>query len=147
MEKQYIKERIKEKLREIEEDLEIISEILPQSVEEYKLLHKSKKWGCERGFENITEAITSVAFLIIKDRNLEIPEEDISSFIILEKNKIISHELCQKLKEAKGMRNIVTHEYGKVDDVLVFDSLKNELERDVSEFTEAIKICLQEKIV
>jgi uncharacterized protein YutE (UPF0331/DUF86 family) len=35
----------------------------------------------------------------------------------------IDKRLSSKLKEAKGMRNIIAHEYGNIDDKIVFKSM------------------------
>lgn len=75
-----------------------------------------------------------LAFLIIKEKGLKIPEEEKEAFDILEKSNIISAKLCEKLKDAKGMRNIIAHEYGKIDDEVVFHSLTEELVRDANKF-------------
>lgn len=49
-------------------------------------------------------------------------------------------KLVSRLKEAKGMRNIIAHEYGVVvDNKLVFDSLTYDLINDVDEFITSIK--------
>ena len=39
---------------------------------------------------------------------------------------------------ARGVRNIITHEYGKIDDEVVFDAITKELEGDVRKFVESI---------
>ena len=41
--------------------------------------------------------------------------------------------LAKKLRDAKGMRNILAHQYGKVEDKIVFNATK-EIEADVNEF-------------
>ena len=129
--------RITDKLREIERYLAELSEIVPRSIEEY--FEIKTKAACERYFEVIVEAVVGIAFLIIKDRRLKIPEDDKQAFDILASEKIISAELSQKLKEAKGMRNLIAHEYGKIDDELVFESITQELGKDVVEFAQAVK--------
>src|SRR3989344_945463 len=119
------KTRIDDKIEEIENYLNILSEIVPGNIEEYKSNYE-KKWSCERGFESIIESLTDLAFLIIKEKQLKKPEDDLNSFEILANNNIISEELCRKLKQAKGMRNIIAHEYGKIDDEMVFESVSSE---------------------
>ena len=37
------------------------------------------------------------------------------------------------------MRNIIAHEYGEINNELIFESIKNELIKDVSEFIKYIK--------
>lgn len=132
--------RINDKIREIEDYLSELEEIMPKNFHEYKTDLKTKA-ACERYFEKIIEAVIDLAFLIIKDKGYKIPEEDKEAFDILAQENIISQELATKFKEAKGMRNIITHEYGKIDDELIFHSITQELESDVSELIKSIRIC------
>ena len=130
--------RIHEKLKEIEDFLEQLSNIAPESFEAYKA-NLEKKAACERYFEKIAEALTDVAFLTIKLKKLRIPQDDNDAFNVLEENKIIDAHLSKNMQEAKGMRNILAHEYGKVNDNLVFHSIKEEIEKDTKKFMEEIK--------
>ncbi|MBS3141542.1 DUF86 domain-containing protein [Candidatus Woesearchaeota archaeon] len=129
--------RINDKIREIEKYLKELNEIKPETLSEYKEL--KTKAACERYFEKIIEAVIDLAFLTIKELGLKIPEEDKKAFDILAERSIISKELSQKLKEAKGMRNIISHEYGIIEDKVVFESITEQLEEDVSEFLESIE--------
>ena len=133
--------RLKDKIREIESYASELSEIMPQSFEQYKEI--KTKAACERYFEKIVEAVIDLAFLIIKDKGFKIPEEDKEAFDILSKEKIISEELAEKFKDAKGMRNIIAHEYGSIDDEIIFHSITEEIEKDVKEFVRAVKITLK----
>jgi len=130
--------RIEDKTKEIEQYLDELLTIVPDSLDIYKNDIKIKA-ACERYFEKIIESIVNLTFLIIKDKNLKIPEEDKEAFDILYKEGIIKKKLADRLKEAKGMRNILAHEYGKVDDEIVFNSITFELENDIKEFLKEIK--------
>ncbi len=130
--------RIEDKTKEIEQYLDELLTIVPDSLDIYKNDIKIKA-ACERYFEKIIESIVDLTFLIIKDKNLKIPEEDKEAFDILYKEGIIKKKLADRLKEAKGMRNILAHEYGKVDDEIVFNSITFELENDIKEFLKEIK--------
>lgn len=129
--------RVKEKINEIEQFLEELESSLPEDFKEYKTDYKLRAIG-ERYFEKIIEGIVDLAFYIIKEKNLKQPEEDKQAFDILSKEKIISESLAGKLKDAKGMRNILAHEYGRIDNELVFHSLIEELIPDVQEFIKSI---------
>jgi len=131
-------ERIKDKIEETEKYLAELEEFVPLNFKDYINDVKTKS-ACERQAEKIIEAIVDLAFLVIKNKNLKIPEGDKEAFDILFKEEIISKKLCEKLKEAKGMRNIIAHEYGTVDDEIVFHSITEELEKDVKEFIGEIK--------
>ncbi|RLG16087.1 DUF86 domain-containing protein [Candidatus Pacearchaeota archaeon] len=130
--------RKEDKIDEIEKYLGELESILPSSFEEYKNDFKIKA-ACERYFEEIVEAVIDLAFLIIKEKLFKIPEEDKQAFDILTQEGIISKKLATKLKDVKGMRNIIAHEYGKLDDELIFESITEELKKDINRFIEDIR--------
>ena len=136
--------RIKDKIKDVEEFLGQLKEIVPGSFEKYRKSIE-KKAACERFAEKIAEAVTDLAFLVIKLKKLKIPEDDADAFNILSDNKIIDNNLSKRLKNAKGMRNIIAHQYGKIDDRIVFDSIKEELEKDVVEFIGCLNKIMSKK--
>ena len=115
-----------------------MKDIIPNSLKEYES-NIEKKAPCERDFEKILEAVTDLAFLVIKDKKFKIPEDDVDAFNILLKNEIIDINLATKLKKAKGMKNIISHQYGNVDNEIIFESITKDLKRDVNEFIKNIK--------
>ncbi|HLC71675.1 MAG TPA: DUF86 domain-containing protein [Candidatus Nanoarchaeia archaeon] len=130
--------KIKDKINEIQKYLEELGSFSPIDFGEYEQ-NVEKKAACERYFEKIIEAVVDLTFLLLKNKNLKIPEEDKEAFNVLVKEKIISVELAERLKDAKGMRNILAHEYGIVDDTIVFESITEELEKDVRLLLERIE--------
>ena len=132
MEKLSGNDRIKDKVEEIEKYLEELYSVEIGSLDDYKADFKIRAI-CERYFEKIVEAVEDLAFFVARDRGIEIVDED-KVFGSLAKGDIISDELAGKLKEAKGMRNIIAHEYGEIDDGLVYETITGELEGDVREF-------------
>ena len=130
--------RKKDKIQEIKKFLDELGSVLPSSFEEYEGDFKIRAI-CERYFEKIIEAVVDLSFIVIKEMGLRIPEEDKEAFDILAKEKIISEELSEKLKDAKVMRNIISHEYGKIDDEMIFESVTEELKKDISEFIKVIE--------
>ncbi len=130
-------DRVKDKTNEIEEFLEELENSLPKNFEEYKTDYKLRAIG-ERYFEKIIKAVIDLSFMIIKSKSLKQPEYEKEVFDILNNEKIISNKLKEKLKNAKGMRNIIAHEYGRIDNELVFHSLVEELIPDVQEFLKVI---------
>lgn len=130
--------RIKDKIAELEKYLSELDPILPSDFEEYEQ-NLEKKAACERYFEKIIEAAVDLAFLVVKESGRPIPEEDKEAFDLLFKEKIISLATATRLKEAKGMRNLLAHEYGIVDDTIVFESITEEIRRDLKKFIDEIK--------
>jgi uncharacterized protein YutE (UPF0331/DUF86 family) len=131
-----MKGRIQDKVREIESYLREMGRIHPKSLNEY--LDIKNKAACERYFEKIVEAVVDLAYLIIRDLKIETPEDDKIAFKRLAEEGIIADKLVEKLKDAKGMRNILAHEYGRINDSIVYNSL-NELEKDVKELVKSVK--------
>jgi uncharacterized protein YutE (UPF0331/DUF86 family) len=135
--------RINDKVNEIEIYLEEFISILPKTFEEY--LGIKEKVACERYFEKIIEAVVDLAFLIIKEKDLEKPDDDNIAFDILYENNIISKKICENLKDAKGMRNLITHQYGFVDNKIIFHAITEEFESDVKDFIQEINTNLIKK--
>ncbi|HIH42323.1 TPA: DUF86 domain-containing protein [Candidatus Woesearchaeota archaeon] len=129
--------RITDKIKEIEQYLSELKDIVPQTLEEYSSDNLSKA-ACERYFEKVIEAATDLAFLVIAKNKFRLPDDDIDAFKILSEKKIISEELCKKLKDAKGMRNILAHQYGRVEDNQVFEAVTEQLENDINMFIKEI---------
>ena len=135
----YMSDRIKDKIEEIEEFLDFLIERVPATLEEYKA-DLEKKAICERYAEKIIEATVDLAFLVIKRLKISLilQTSDSEIFDLLFDKSIISEELSKKLHDAKGMRNILAHEYGKVNDEIVFEAVSSDLENDARKFISAI---------
>lgn len=138
-----MKERILDKIGEISKYLEELSEIVPADYDSY-IADSRDRAACERFFEKIIEACVDLAFIVVKYKKLDLPKGDKEIFKILEKNKLISADISRKLSEAKGMRNILAHEYGKVNDQLVYEAVHEELVSDVETFLNQIEKLIAE---
>lgn len=133
-----MKDRINDKIVEIEDFLEKLDEVKTDDLENYKIDLKTKA-ASERFAQKIVEAVVDLAVLLIKHKNFDYPESEEQAFDILYKQEIISKILNNNLHDAKKMRNIIVHEYGKVDDTIVFNAINGELQKDVNEFLESIR--------
>ena len=144
MEKEKIKGRINQKIEQLNNYLEFLSSRVPSNLEEYKN-NLDKKAICERYAQKIIESTIDLAFLIINIKNLRQPAQEDTIFNILSEENIISQELAKRLSEAKGMRNFIIHEYGEIDDEIVFEAVSFQLKEDAEEFMKNI-LNLLEKI-
>ena len=61
-------------------------------------------------------------------------------------NKIIDINLGSRLKDAKRMKNIISHQYGKISNEIVFNSIKNELRKDAVEFVDLIERFMKKEL-
>ncbi len=128
--------RIYDEISNLEKFKKELSSIIPNSYNNYEESFL-KRAACERYFEKIVETIISISYLICKKERLELNDKS-QSLNILGENKIISKSLLIRLKDAKGMRNIIAHKYGEVDDLIVFETITKELLNDVDEFISSI---------
>jgi len=128
--------RIYDEISNLEKFKKELSSIIPNSYNDYEESFL-KRAACERYFEKIVETIISISYLICKRERWKLNDK-YQSLNILEENHIISRTLLIKLKDAKGMRNIITHQYGEINDLIVFESITKELLNDVDCFIKAI---------
>jgi len=118
------KNRILTKLSELDTYLGELESVIPKSYEGYRSSIEKKR-SCERLLHILTECVIDVCALIVKDLRLGLPGEEEDLFEKLEKEKIISKGMKEKLKSLRGFRNILVHRYAEVDDELVFQNLRN----------------------
>ena len=136
-----MKKRLQRRANQLQRTLDELIKIRPESFEEY--IDLKTKAACERYVERIAEDIVSILLLILRNRKIrEEPEDDDDIFELVKKEQILPMHLADKLRELKGMRNIIAHEYGEVDDKRVFDAIEYEIEGDVEEFVSKIKLHL-----
>ena len=117
-----------------------LREILPASFEEYKKVEKRR--ACERLLQVSIECVIDICGLMVIGLRLGLPAEEDDLFEKLEQAGFITSSRKESLKRMKGFRNILVHEYGHVDDVIVYEILQNNLndfEAFKQEMLQAIK--------
>lgn len=112
------RERILGKLRELETYLAELQEILPQSFEEFQKIEKRR--ACERLLQISIEAVIDTCYLLVRDLRLGLPGEEEDLFEKLERAHVIERDLRQTLRRMRAFRNILVHEYGHLDDRIVY---------------------------
>ena len=129
------KNRILSKLDELNSYLVELEEVMPKNYEEY-VNSIEKKRSCERLLHISVECVIDVCSLMVKGLRLGLPSGEEDLFERLERKKIISGRMKEKLKLMRGFRNVLVHRYGEVDDELVFENLKSI--EDFKEFSKEI---------
>jgi len=99
------------------------------------------KGALERYLYLAIQSSIDLSEAVVSFKELRKPSSMAESFQILEENKIISRELSDNLVKMTGFRNIVAHDYEKINYDIVFDVLNNRLD-DIKEFISAVKIIL-----
>jgi len=96
-----------------------------------------RRGAVERYLYLAVQSAIDLAEAAIAYKNFRKPATLSESFYILEENGIIPRELTEKMVRMTGFRNIVAHDYEKLDYEIVYDVLKNRL-RDIGNFTAQI---------
>jgi uncharacterized protein YutE (UPF0331/DUF86 family) len=83
------------------------------------------------------EQCIDLANYVIKLRKLGLPKDSKESFRLLASNRTISADLAKKLEGMVGFRNVLVHEYQRMDIDLMIDVIENRLD-DLLLFTDYI---------
>jgi uncharacterized protein YutE (UPF0331/DUF86 family) len=73
----------------------------------------------------------------IRVRKLGLPKESRDSFRLLASNRVISQELAGRLEGMVGFRNVLVHEYQRLDIKLMIDVIENRLD-DLLAFVDCV---------
>jgi len=87
--------------------------------------------------QRAAQASIDLAAHIIADEGLGLPASLREHFTLLEENKILSKDLCEKMIAMVGFRNIAVHEYQDIDVEILKSILQNNL-KDFEAFYGAI---------
>jgi len=130
------KERILIKIDELRGYLQELAQIMPSDFNEYQSIEKKR--SCERLLQLSIESVIDMCKILVSSLRLGIPSEEIDLFESLFRKGIITDKILRMLKEMRGLRNILVHEYAEVDDKLIFKILHTRL----NDFDNFIKIIL-----
>ncbi len=112
------RERILAKLADLEGYLVELRSVAPRSFQDY--LKIETKRSCERLLQISIEAVIDLCGLFVTGLRLGLPSEENDLFEKLARAGVITEARAETLKRIKGFRNILVHEYGGVDDEIVF---------------------------
>ena len=78
-----------------------------------------------------------IAAHIVSEEDMGVPGSANEMFYLLEENKYINNLLTEKMVKAVGFRNLIVHEYGKLDLKRAYDISQNDI-TDLDDFLKAI---------
>jgi uncharacterized protein YutE (UPF0331/DUF86 family) len=129
------RDRILARLDQVEGYLRELGDIAPSTFEEY--LDPRTRRACERLLQIAIEGVLDTAALLVRGLNLGLPQDEDDLLTRLTQAGVITSELEEKLRKMKGLRNILVHEYGRVDDRIVYEAIRTRL-GDFDEFKRAV---------
>ena len=129
------RERLLAKIDELDGYLREIREIMPADFQDFLKIEKRR--ACERLLQISIEGVIDICGLVVKGSRLGLPAEENDLFELLSKKGLITPAMKKKLRAMRGFRNIIVHEYGRVDEKIVYEMLTKRL-KDFSEFKRQI---------
>ncbi len=120
------RDRILAKLDQLDGYLRELRAIVPDRFEEYQQIEKKR--ACERLVQIVVEAIIDTSALLVAGLRLGLPGEEDDLFEKLAMRGVITRPMATTLKRMKGLRNLLVHEYWRVNDEIVFHTIRERLD-------------------
>jgi uncharacterized protein YutE (UPF0331/DUF86 family) len=114
------------KLAEIESYLDQVREFSKISVALYKSDWKTQRI-IERTLQILIEVCIDIANHIISDKRMRLPTGYADTFQVLMENKVIGGHLLRSMGKMARFRNVVVHQYEKIDPAIVISILRKNL--------------------
>jgi uncharacterized protein YutE (UPF0331/DUF86 family) len=114
------------KLAEMDDHLRQIREISTISIAAYRKDWKTQR-AAERTLQILVEVGIDIANHIIADGEMRLPTGYADAFKVLMENKVIKPRLFKTMEKMARFRNVVVHQYDKVDPAIVISILRNNL--------------------
>ena len=141
----FAKDKIYEKLEKIKEYLGYLYQLRQEAKNETGFVSDFHLFGnTERYFQLTIQAIIDINHLLIIDLGLLRPADNYEAVSTLFNRRVISEGLAAKLTGMVGLRNILVHEYGKIDRARIYQILTTQLE-DIEEYQKQIFSYLENK--
>lgn len=134
------RERVLARLDRLEGYLAELRQVRPETWEAYQasLAHRR---ACERLLQIAIKSVLDICALLVAGMRLGLPGEQDDLFEKLQAAGVLTEDTAARLRRMKGFRNILVHEYGEVDDRVVFERLHQgiqDFERFVREVRDAL---------
>jgi len=136
-------ERVLIKLDETYGYMRELASIAPNNYEEF--LGVEKKRACERLLQLTIECMIDICHVLVSELRLGLPAEENDLFTKVADEGVISQRMASTLREMKGFRNILVHEYAKVDDRLVYEAIRTRTD-DFRKFADEIRAYIRESV-
>jgi uncharacterized protein YutE (UPF0331/DUF86 family) len=129
------RDRVLAQLDELDGYLRELRSIAPDRFEQYQTVERKR--ACERLVQVCVEATLDVCALLVAGMRLGLPGEEDDLFEKLARAKAISPSMAETLRRMMGLRRLLVHEYGRVNDRIVFDVVSQRL-GDFDAFTREV---------
>lgn len=119
------RERVLAKLDQLDGYLAELRSVVPARFEDYPAVERKR--ACERLLQVSVEAVVDTCALLVSGLRLGLPGDEDDLFAKLVARGILSPSVADTLKRMRGLRNLLVHEYGRINDQLVFTVARERL--------------------
>ncbi len=113
------RDRILTKLDELEGCLTELRAVRPATFEAY-MRSPEKRRATERLLQIVVQCALDICHVLVSGLRLGLPAEEEDLIDKLSSAEVLSPSVTRALRSMKGFRNILVHEYGAIDNALVF---------------------------
>lgn len=113
------RKRLLSKVDQFDQYLRELSQVCPADFAAYQRVEIRR--SVDRLLQVAIKALIDAAQMIVKGERLGLPCDEQDAFVRLADRGILSQELVVLAKSMRGFRNLLGHEYGRIDDRIVFD--------------------------
>lgn len=119
------KAMVKKRIERVEDDLLHLKDFVGFSFDDV-----AKNYNTHKTVERIIEIIVNHAIdinqhIIVEQGKGSLPFDFKESFLLLEDLGVYPREFAEKISESAGLRNILVHEYTKLDEKKFYRSIKD----------------------
>lgn len=90
--------------------------------------------------QRMGELTIDIANYLIKKKKLGLPQDSADAFVLLQRAGLISEEMVIHMKGMVGFRNVLVHEYKKLDVSIMVNVVENHLHDPLTFATHALQI-------
>lgn len=137
------REGIVTRLRRLGNSVAELRDLCPATLEEY-VGNRRLQRNCERELQIAIQCVLDIGSHIIAEETLESPEELKDIFAVLGSSNILPQAFASRLEPMAGFRNILVHDYLRIDHAKVYAALTRGLD-DLLEFARYVQAWLDRK--
>lgn len=123
-----IVDTIENKMKELQKNLILLKTTAQYINKENLKQDMLRYWGIERGIQICIECVIDIANIIVSSLDIEKSDTYRETIIALSKKEVLPQKFAKEIANMVSFRNILVHDYMKVDEDIMMDILKNHLE-------------------
>lgn len=137
-------ETINSKIKELQKNLILLKSVSLNINKDNLKEDMIKYWGIERGIQICIECVIDISNVIISNLDIEKPDTYKECILVLGNEDIIPQRFAKQISNMVSFRNILVHDYMKIDEEIIINVLKNNLD-DFAKFMNYINKWIKEK--